>query len=734
MPQRIGQKVVNTFVKGLVTEAGELTFPENASIDESNCVLQRDGSRRRRLAVELEDSGSDSSFTVGAGDVFSTGVWKNVGGVAGKNWMVVQTGSMLYFYKTTEEPYSGKELASISVDLTTYEVSSSTYAVASTKVEMTPIEGSLVVVSPAIEPFYIEYTSDTVITTTQIVPRVRDYIWQGDKTLFNANAASPTMGRKYDTSNGGWTGVKGAAALTTYTAANSSEYPPLTLPWFAGKDSDEDFDESEWQKVFAGSSIITNGHHIFDFFNKTRSAAHNATVEEQPDTLDTSLDETEDSRFKTVVAFSGRVFFAGLESTKNSGRILFSRLLDDIREVGDCYQQNDPTSELISDLLDTDGGVVNIPDAANIQKMATMGASLLVFAENGVWSVTGIDGVFSPTGYSVSKVSSVGINNGRTYADMDGAPVWWSKTGIHTLVPDQISGKMNPQNLSIGSIQTFFDAIDGNARQQCEAVFDTINKRVSWFYPSNGETLINKKNEVLILDLVTQSFYPWSITDEAGTTDYVMQGQYFDAFGSELLDLNVTNSAGTNLTKNDTTTEITVQRTSQIASAASALALMVYNSGTGKLTMATFTGTDFLDWGSGDYSSFAEAGYDFLGDLVLKKSAPYIIVYLRPTEEGWTDNGDGTYSIIRDSSLEVSTYWDFRKTVSSAAQEAYRRKFTAVVDTGALTSFEYPDSIVATRLKCRGTGRNMRIRFASTSGKDFVLLGFGVLHGVNQRY
>ena len=56
MPQRLSQKVVNTFIKGLITEAGELTFPEDASIDELNCLLERDGSRRRRLAVEVEDS------------------------------------------------------------------------------------------------------------------------------------------------------------------------------------------------------------------------------------------------------------------------------------------------------------------------------------------------------------------------------------------------------------------------------------------------------------------------------------------------------------------------------------------------------------------------------------------------------------------------------------------------------------------------------------------------------
>ena len=49
-----GEKAFRSFVKGLVTEANQLTFPENASVDEANFVLNRDGSRYRRLGVDYE--------------------------------------------------------------------------------------------------------------------------------------------------------------------------------------------------------------------------------------------------------------------------------------------------------------------------------------------------------------------------------------------------------------------------------------------------------------------------------------------------------------------------------------------------------------------------------------------------------------------------------------------------------------------------------------------------------
>jgi len=51
------------------------------------------------------------------------------------------------------------------------------------------------------------------------------------------------------------------------------------------------------------------------------------------------------------------VFFSGLDSGKNGGKIYFSRLSSRISDASNCYQNNDPTSETLSDLLDTDGGV-----------------------------------------------------------------------------------------------------------------------------------------------------------------------------------------------------------------------------------------------------------------------------------------------------------------------------------------------------------------------------------------
>ena len=724
MPQSINEKVVNTFIKGLITEAGELTFPPDASIDESNCLLERDGSRRRRLAIEYETDAVNSSFGIVDTQVFATSLWTNVAGQAGLTFLVVQVGSVLYFYNTAIQPYSAQQ-KSFSVNIAPFEFSGSAGS-STVRIQTTSINGSLVVVSGAISPFYIEYntSNDSITTSSAITFEARDFEWQGDISTYDAvSSGTVPDARKWDTLNSGWVGTKGEAARSSWSSSNSNNYPPLTHPWYSGKDTDGAFNNGGWDEVFGGSTLIGNGHFVLNFFNKIRVSGGTTYI----------ATEVEASRPRTVAAFSGRVFYSGLNSAKNGGRILFSKVIDNISEVGRCYQQNDPTAENSSDLLATDGGVINLPDAVNIQKLHVQGSSILVFAENGVWQISGVDNVFRATEYSISHVSSIGINNPETFVDVGGVPMWWSKVGIHTLAVDQVSGSVKEQNLTISTVQTFWDLIDGNAKAECTGIFDEINRRILWFYPKNGESNKNKKNKVLTLDMNLQSFYPWEIADSSSNVDYVIGAQFFSGYGSDfvLADVKLSNGNDVVLSNGD---DVVQSVLSELSSADSSIMLMVKDVSANKMKMALFKGDGFLDWGNANYISFAEAGYEFMGDLILKKSSPYVVTYLRPTETGWTGSAGSGYTPVRQSSMLVSAYWDFRKTVSSTAQEAYRLKYVPVVDPSNLNSYNYPDEMVTTRLKLRGSGRSVRLRFESAQGKDFVLLGYGMINAVNQRF
>ena len=714
MPQSLNQKAVNNFVRGLVTEAAELTFPEGASVDELNCDLRRDGTRRRRLGVAYETGNVLSTYTLGDAEQTATGSWVNVGGNADLEFLVFQKGARLYFYNKGALPYSN-QVESNSVNLASYEQSGSNGA-DTAKCQFTSIKGNLVVSSPEINTIAIQYSSGT-FTVTQISFDVRDFEFQGDTSTYFDNDSSPSQDRKYDAQNAGWNTGNGAPTDLTKR---------LTHPWYAGKDSSGNYDSAEWEKVYGGTTLTANGHYILDFFSKNRGSASGLTGL-------TKMTDTESSRFRCAESFSGRVFYAGIDSAENAGTILFSKLVETVDDLGICHQQNDPTSEYISDLLDTDGGVIRIPDAVKIQRLYAYQNSLFVFAENGVWQISGVDGVFRASSFSVNRVTRVGILQPQTFVEAEGIPFWWSRFGIHTLQTDPVSGQGQEQNLTLPTVQTFWDAIDADAKLKVTAVYDAINKRIYWGYPDANETVASKLNNFLILDVPLQAFFPWKISDQASSTDCVVGLAFYSGYGASEVALDVTSNNGVDDVVTSAGDDVVSTQVSNTTTGDPAIILISRDGGTNKITFGAFTGIDFLDWGDTNYSSFAETGYDFIGDLVTKKNAPFIVTYCRLTETGFTGNESAGYEAVRPSGLKVSAAWDFAENFGTS-QQVYRLKYPVFPNNSNLNDFDYPEDVITSRVKIRGHGRSMRIKYESEQGKDFLLLGWGMIQGRNPRY
>jgi len=714
MAQSLSQKATNNFVKGLITEAAELTFPEGASVDELNCDLRRDGTRRRRLGVEYETGNVFSSYTLGDAEQTATGSWVNVGGNADLEFLVFQKGARLYFYNKGELPYSD-QVESNSVNLASYEQSGSNGA-DTAKCQFTSIKGNLVVSSSEINTIAIQYSSGT-FTVTQIGFDIRDFEFQGDTSTYFDNDSSPSQDRKYDAQNAGWNTGNGAPTDLTKR---------LTHPWYAGKDSNGDYDSAEWEKIYGGTTLTANGHYILDFFTKNRGSASGLTGL-------TKMTDTESSRFRCAESFSGRVFYAGIDSSENAGTILFSKLVETVDDLGICHQQNDPTSEYISDLLDTDGGVIRIPDAVKIQRLYAYQNSLFVFAENGVWQISGVDGVFRANSFSVNRVTRVGMLQPQTFVEAEGVPFWWSRFGIHTLTTDPVSGQGTEQNLTIPTVQTFWDDIDADAKLKVTAVYDAINKRIYWGYPNANETVESKLNNFLILDVPLQAFIPWKISDQASNTDCVVGLAFYSGYGASEVALDVTSNNGVDDVVTSAGDDVVSTQVSNTTTGDPAIILICREGSNNKVTFGAFTGISFLDWTDTNYSSFAETGYDFVGDLITKKNAPYIVTYCRVTETGFTGNENDGYTAVRPSGLKVSAAWDFSETFGTS-QQVYRLKYPVFPDNSNLSDFNYPDDVITSRVKIRGHGRSMRLKYESEQGKDFLLLGWGLVQGRNPRY
>lgn len=724
MSQRVSQRPVNRFNKGLITEAGELTFPEGASVDELNCALLRDGSRRRRLGIEYETGyTTTASATLADGISSSVNIWQNAGAVSGLNFIVVQLGTTLHFYRDSGSTLSTNR-KSFTVDLTSFERPAGLNS-SSARVHTASIRGFLVVVSSEINSFYIDYDEDTdTISTTQIEFRVRDFEWQGDRSDYltpsDLTFSSPvSVARDYDTKNAGWAdeGTGRAMSALAYYLQEEGRYPPLTLPWFSGKNANSRMDIDELQRIGGGTSLGANGRYIYDIYDMDREAAAGLS--------DSSLNYTETSRFDTSCAYAGRVFYAGM-SNKNTSNILFSQIVTQEEDLGECFQINDPTAEDFSDLLDTDGGVISIPDAYNIRRLHVLGTALVVFAENGIWSIKGVDGVFRATSYSVSKISNAGLTyDGSFVAQEGGRPYWWSTLGIYTLQVSPEFQSIQAVNISLPTIQSRYDDIDPEKRAQVAAAYDGFNNTVYWMYPSNSETIEGKLTKVLLFDETLTAFYPWTIS-EATSSQYALIPFFIEGAASAEVDFTVVDSSGNEVLDSSGDT-VVITRTGRQYSSGS-VKFLVRTDSSDKVTFAEFTNTDFVDWGSADYVSYAESGYDFVGDLTTKKNTVYLTSYCKVTEDTITDTGSG-FVYTRPSSCMVTTYWDFKTSASQTGQEIYRLK-DLPVPTGA-GSIPYPRTVTTSRLRLRGRGRSLRVRFDSASGYDFHLVGYDVINAKN---
>ena len=86
-------------------------------------------------------------------------------------------------------------------------------------------------------------------------------------------------------------------------------------------------------------------------------------------------------------------------------------------------------------------------------------ASLVVIAENGVWEITGPDGVFKADEYSISQVTNIGCSSPDSVVVAEDTVIYWAEGGIYALTADQVSGKLNAQNITETTIQTFYNDI-----------------------------------------------------------------------------------------------------------------------------------------------------------------------------------------------------------------------------------------------------------------------------------
>lgn len=696
--RKTGIKGESKFVRGLITEATALSFPQDACTETFDCVFDRKGMVERRPAFELE--GALTSHVTTSTAAYVEFIWTDIPSVSvdRTTFLVQQHGRFIRFYDVADNITPSANEKAFTIDLNSYRPATPTIDPASSFCVFAQGDGKLFIVNRGTEPLYVSYDSvgDT-ITVTAITLKERDFVgatetgWENNErytgTVANLIAADPN--HYYNLLNQSWhAGLEEASGgsavvppLQAWDAARTDLPSNSDTPWLYQGTAGALiglFDPATIQKRTGGSTQAPKGHFILDVFGPSRTTAianypvgYTATV-----TGDRSDDK---QRARCVAFFNGRVFYAGFETPGLTTSIYFSRIVEKEAHYGQCYQDNDATTEEAADLLPSDGGVIKIPDIAQINKLYDFRTSLLVFASNGVWIISGSSGqAFKANDYVVKKISSIGTHSRLSYVDVKGTPVWWGEEGIYTIKYDANYDSFNVVSITDGTIFSFLEAIPKHAIGHAKGAYDVHNDIVYWLYRNGSTEDINtfKYDRVLVMNGFSGAFYPWILNVSSKSIRGIIQ------IHSHIEDEELNHAI-----KFTTTTVIDATNEN--------------------IGYSSATSTSYLDWGADDYSSYFITGYSVDGDAQRFFQANWIWVYL---------------DTAANSSCFVQGLYDFTNSSSSGKWSTVQQIYNS--------SLLYR---VANhrRLKIRGKGKALQLKFTSETGKPFSILGWSIWESQN---
>lgn len=454
-----------------------------------------------------------------------------------------------------------------------------------------------------------------------------------------------------------------------------SNYPSNSDVWWRYKDDTGAFNPTDtYANVSVSSGPAPKGHFLLDAFNQNRALVSGINSI-------TSLVTT--ARPTNGAWFAGRIWYTGVNGSQAptgtadyytwSENIYFSQIIQSANDFGKCYQANDPTDENLFDLLPTDGGVIVVQGAGSIYKLFTIQNGLLVFAQNGIWFVTGSQGIgFTANDYTLTKISSVQNISTTSFVDVQGLPYFWNDEGIYTITPSQQGLGLQVEPLTLNTILSYYDDIPKISKRYVRGDYNPIDYTIQWVFRSEEESGIGNRyafDKILVYNTANKAFYPYSIsgTPVISSVDYIPETGNLNSPEYGFRYFTVTG---------------------------------------GNVTFSYEYDEKYLDWYSYDnigmdYLSYFVTGYKLHGQGQRRFQLGYIYVY---------SNADVP------TAYNIQGIWDYASDRSSG-------KWTSVQQiTNALTRF----SRRFRRHKIRGRGLVLQFKVFSVTGLPFDINGWSV--------
>jgi hypothetical protein len=470
-------------------------------------------------------------------------------------------------------------------------------------------------------------------------------------------------------------------------------YPSNSDVWWLYKDTTNVFHPAlTLPNVQQPFGLAPKGYYVLNAFTQQRSSLSG---------IPGITDIVTTQRPSTGCWFAGRVFYAGVNASQQATgdqpyttwteNIYFSQIVETTTNFGQCYQTNDPTSQTLFSILPSDGGVITIQGCGAIYKLFALRFGLLVFAANGIWFIGGSSGIgFAADDYTVTKISSVQCTSGTSFIEVIGFPLFWNSEGIYKVTPSQQAGsahspdiQLDVQNMCIGTIKTFYNAIPQQSIIYARGDYDQINYIIQWMYRSTVESGISNRysfDSAICFNTLTNAFYTYSLPTTSAST---------------ICDLRY------------------IKLPSTPTSVPAIFKYITLDDGLG-LTFSEendFTRyVDFFSENSVGYnfvSSFI-SGYNLSGRGLTKFNPMYIQMYLRNTV---------------NNHYKIQSVWDFGINRNSGRWSGIQR----IDDNESTSNF----GMVRRRHVIRGHGYILQIRVTSVDGSPFDIMGWGLWDEVN---
>jgi hypothetical protein len=463
---------------------------------------------------------------------------------------------------------------------------------------------------------------------------------------------------------------------------------------------------------------------------------------------------TSTPRPQTVEFFAGRVWLAGEITRPNM--IYFSQVITKTADIEYYFQYADPNNTDDPDLVDDDGGTIELQGADIVYRLIALSSSICACAGVGIWQITGQNSIFKATSFSSFIALNDGIFGPECVTKVHQNIVIFGKTSIwfsnvEKSIAVNTTGQVTFKSLSEKRIQTMYNSIPDIAKQSGRVLFNPTDSRVYFFYNDeitdydysfNSDGQPGYSKNVLVFDTlfdeeelqqneikrrVAGAFFKWELEDSADEGDpyiacafvspsvtspasqaVVVDGEQVQADGED-----VVAEGGTVL--NNTILVLALNRNESGGTT------------TIKGAFGVLQGSRLRDWYSDAtyrtaYTSRVVSGIQSGGDIMHKKFITYLYFVFKKVESGVldADNVD-----LTPGGCYLRTGYNFSTSETSAKYgsqvqiyKPYRYNYS--LNSGANDGHDH----TWYKHKARGRGNAMQVIIENDGNKDFHLIGW----------